>query len=430
MQVIDLGVVGDEETRPATRPPIRRPWIAAAVALLCLLTVAAAAGPRRSALGQLWAVPFSSATDLVQVGGSTAYVLATDAPGHLSAYDVRSGARRWRVPGGAAFTWIAATRPGVVLLTGSPLGTAVTTAVDESTGETLWRRPGSLLTTSGERAVLVNPDEADSTGISLADLRTGAELWSGASTADPDFGTAVADWEDPDRLVVVYASGRVEVRDLADARLISAGQLPVADDGPDTVDFGGGNGNFLLLGHTLVVGEADGAGTISAYDTSSMRRSWGLDVGKYEVYTERCGPMLCIYPGGVDAYDPATGRLAWHRDGVNTAQAAGDGRLVLTSGDQTYQLVDATSGATVADLAESEPLSGSSGDRVYAGAPMTSGDYGMKVAELDLRSGRLFLRGEISGVVAASCQVAAETLVCPDDTTNRLRAIDLLPVVG
>lgn len=405
MAVIELGDLSHEPVAAEGTPRLRA--VLALLAAALLLTLGGSAVPRSHALTPLWQAPFEEGGALLRVTGTSVYVLGLGQHGRFTAYDLRTGATRWRVPVGTDGGWFSARDNGVVLLSGTG-----TVAFDDERGARLWSRPGQLLAGTAGRAVLVDWDDTADTagGARLVSLPDGAVLWSerpGQRWAD-----VAADPLAPDRLVTVGAGGLVTVRELTGGRLVASARQPWPPPGRITVEQ-----------HGIYVAAAGPGGlTLQAYDTETLRRRWSLPVGDYPAVSG-CGPVLCVVtPDGVSGLDRATGVVRWSHPGAANPALLTPGRLVVDEGADglRHALIDAADGRTVAELGGAAPIPGD-GDHPYVLDRQTI------VAQLDPGTGSRQPRGLVEGTSAYGCQVAGHTLVC-NVADNRLVAVELGPV--
>ncbi|MGC5329335.1 PQQ-binding-like beta-propeller repeat protein [Micromonospora sp. DT62] len=414
MTLIDLGEVRDEPGReaPPPRPPraVGRPLRVALVLAFLVGTVAAAA-PVPARVGLVVPARLGSEAFL---HGDRLYVVEPAEGEPEGTVEVRAYALPERAPAddapptpvwrsrvvGAGRFWQVQTGPGSVLfsVTGDE-DDGQTIALDAATGRGLWRQPGYpwwdpagilLMQTGGEEGGAVR---------SVAPA-SGRALWSVPTTR----GGATYSLRDGrvERIVLVPAEGRVEVRDPRSGALVHA-----ADLGLDEAS------GHVVVAYDLLLVVRPSAGVVTAYGLDGLRRRWEARVPMVEHVTE-CGELLCV-PGGnrLVALDPATGALRWVGErwfGVLSAQG---GRLLAVApgplGDR-LGVLDAATGREVADLGTWQLMTWRADERLLAVRPAVAGG-GVVVAELDVAAGRARVLDVLRGATG-DCRSRAGTVVC------------------
>lgn len=159
MATIELGEISGrrpEDSRPLGRD---RRLAAAAVVVLCSLTVAGSAVPAPRGVRPLWSVSGMGSPSSALTADS-AYVYRSDANStRVSAYDLASGRLRWQrsFPGAAGYVQVAE-RAGLLLIPAEVSRTArpgyETVALSAATGAEAWRAPGEPYTVGGDTALM------------------------------------------------------------------------------------------------------------------------------------------------------------------------------------------------------------------------------------------------------------------------------------
>ncbi|BCJ42258.1 hypothetical protein GCM10010168_87430 [Actinoplanes ianthinogenes] len=411
--VIDLGLDrGEPESYERPRRSTVPAWFAPVVlAVVLLISSAASAAPPRPPFTELLRVRMSPADPYLLTGGE----LLAQSYGRLTAYDLGSGALRWRAAESIPVFRLRTSR-GLVLMRPWTTGFAEpgTTAFAVGTGTREWRNPRSVITIAGGDALLAvsgtrSPSGADRRvrgTVEVLDPVTGLARWQVRvpSTAvvlgvpgPADTGARMLLIRD-DRTAVLY--------DLADGRQLATRTLPGANYAPDNPVVAGG---ALVLRHP----GADGM-EVSAYDPATLRPLWTEPAeGTLQVYA--CGLLACFVGSGwVRAVDPATGDDRWARTGWQAVEERGDALLTFPDATDTGKpsaLVDPASGRVLVGLTGWRPLAGMNGSgRMLVSRVVRDGARTM-VAVADPGTGRLRPIAELPAGVT-ECEAAPSRLVC------------------
>lgn len=436
MTVIELGLVtdgGNPPPEPARRPlrhgDLRRVLVAA-VAALCVLTVTGSARPEQHGPRQLWSVPFREGGDVFTVAGGTVYVLNTSGNSTLRAYGLHTGAALWSSTELGDATWVGSIESGVMLLPAADTTvqfedehgsdgfrqfTRETVAVDAATGRQLWRRAGEFSVTTGGRVLLIewNADGSAARTVHVIDLRDGAPVWSRPAGGVETWVARGTLTGDTDRLLTVTPEGRVAVYDLADGHPVTTGRVPWKGENPGDDSYT----NVSVEGHTFYLESVDrGQGTLTAYDTETLHEKWHTGARSYGGFYP-CGAVLCVNDvEGTTGYDRDTGEMRWRTPGSTNGIPLRDGRLVVAddANGSRHSLIDGATGRRVADLGHASLVwdFSSPEDTPYLLNHTREPAGLMSVAELDQRSGEVFVRGTIEPVLDYSCQNTGDVLVC------------------
>jgi outer membrane protein assembly factor BamB len=410
MAVIDI------DRAPAqspSRPRLRGP-LAAAVGVLCLLTLTAAQVPRSRGLPVLWSRPISITEGMGAVNHTSVYAIEGAL---LSAYEPGEGSLRWQVPAPGQSARVSLSGPGLVLLRSRGDGGLLTTAVDERTGRTLWSAAGSQLGLSDRLALLGDWNDGDLlTGARGVDRSTGAPLWSARPASGREWDLAALDPAAPDRLVTVTGDGHAESRDTATGALLASATVPRPPregEDPDAT-----RASYLLAGHTFFLeGVADGQRRFTAYDTETLRPRWSRPLD-YLGNVGACGSsVVCV--AGITAlvgYDAGTGRDVLRFPGdTRLMPITGDRIGVGDSGASRLLLVEPATGRRIAELGISSVLDrGDIPAGPYYATTNTVRDDKVVVAvmELDPATGETWMRGVLGVPDEAVCRSAGPVLVC------------------
>lgn len=428
MAVIELGLVTDGEPAPRDPgPPVApgttRRLLAAAVAVFCLLALAGSALPRPHGVATLWSLPLDAEDHSYSTSADTLFFLdaAAEKP-VLTAYDLRTGAVRWRTATTGDWIWPPGPAADVLLLPSTPHDTdapylgAALAAVDARTGEHLWQQRGDLLEASAELVLLL--DWADGSGMLRAvRLRDGGTAWSRAAPGGAGWAQVLAD-AGTGRVVTLAGAGRIDVYAYADGSPAGSRTVPWTTRPPDGWERP--ESTLRLVADTLLVQRDDPGreAQVTAYDAATLAERWRLALPAYSGLTD-CGALLCVYAGSALAgYDRATGERRWQlRDSVN-AVVLGSGRLLVEDDAANFpgrRLLDATTGRTVAELGDARPVQDPrTGDVTPFFLAPTREPAGLtSIRRLDDRTGRLVLLGATEPILDTACLAEHAVLVCP-----------------
>lgn len=314
--VIDLGELRDPvepQARPTRPSAACRNTALLLAALLVAVLGGAAPAPSRPALIPLAAGDSAVLTD------DRYHVFAPDAvrsgAGVLSTYEVPAGRLVSRISTRLPGQLLGVQQVGEVLLAHHAVETDVEngsrmTAVDAGTGVIRWTRPGNKagLSPSGRSVVVSDYVEDKEDRWAAIDVATGQLRWTFAVdlkdiTSIPWEGHSVS------RLVMVRASGRVEVRDTETGTVTAAANLPSATIIPD------GGATVWTSNGLLLIGTAGG---LNGYGLDRLDLRWRNEtLGSVNGFVNpACGDVICLDSGaGMRAIDPATGQVRWSSEG-------------------------------------------------------------------------------------------------------------------
>ena len=411
--------------RPAGRPrlPPVRSLLVAAVALLALAVLGPAAPP---------APPMR----LVLSAGGTPAAAFTLGPGALytASYgptnpNSESGVRRFEL-GDGSLTWAASLPQNVqnlvvedrtgVLMARSGSDPRIT-FLDSRTGAVLWRseQANTSVLSMTTRGVLVVTDVPGATELRLADARTGRPVWTRTLEARVSFGPAGLWSGDPGRIVVIGLSGTVVTLDAATGAELGRGDLGVALRRADT--FAGDSASAATVGadRLVVRRRADGRNTLTAYALTPFARLWEREDGAAGFAVD-CGAVWCVSRRngdvytegpertGVDAIDPADGRLRWQAPGA--AYAGRWGRLLVAVDareEPEVTVLDPATGRQVRRLGRVIRI----GDLLLHPDTVTAG--ATWVGALDQADGSWRVLGRVDSGAAYGCESGYGHLACP-----------------
>jgi outer membrane protein assembly factor BamB len=421
MTLIELGEISSGSPEPRPAPPRRadvRRVAAAAVTVLCLLTVTGSARPDPRGLPTLWTMPDAGARitlteDAVYLlderGGATvrAYAAADGTPLWSRALERQAGWVSGEVPG----TLLVPTSSGVLGDGSSPVVTE-TVALDAATGAVRWRRPGDASIATPEAVVLGEWDELQNGLRSLRVYGTadGTPLWELApEAAVMSWTVAGADPRRPDRLLSVTRAGLMQVRRFPGGEPLAEASVPPMEapreDAYSQV--------FSSGPHLFLVRLDGGEQKITAYDGDTLKPRWER-TGPAASGPFACGTLLCVSTaeGEVDALDPVTGSVRWHGTGWDFAYGVGDGTLLVESHRTTRaQLVDERTGRVLADFGIGSTVLDPRTGTVLS-LTLTEPPPRWAVRQRDAATGEVILRGAVPSNGDHGCQLAAGRLAC------------------
>ncbi|WP_173061417.1 outer membrane protein assembly factor BamB family protein [Phytohabitans houttuyneae] len=422
--LIDLGEMRHrpEEAAPESpRMPVRRRL---AWALAGLTALAATLGPSTSAPAALVEATIPARLgDFPFAVGEQFYVVTSDrgeraGPRTITAYSLPAAQRLWQapLPLSGALRGVGATA-GQMLISTQPelLQQVESVSIREASGQIAWRRRAlfeGVTPVRGHVLLWTSPDGTPtaSTGnetLEAVDAVTGAVRWSYRVPKGGWLSYRYAGHA-PTHVVTLLASGRVEVRDVEDGRVLAAGDL--LPPRPPSVPAG-----YVQFAGELVLVRQESM--VTAYGLDRLDRRWAAAIDLPTEYVmPDCGKTLCVVSqrGGVRALDPATGRQLW-ADPTRT--------YLSRAGDHLVAATPAHDG--LADLAVLDPRTGRQREHLGAwalvGPPGPSGELvGMRtdlttsrawLARLDPRTGgaRFFALVE---AVSGDCEVHAGAVIC------------------
>ena len=321
--MIDLDVAGPApESAPGRRRPrtdVPRPLRVLAVLVLALVTLGSATAPPAPELRMVLAANGTAAAAFV-LGADSLYTAShgIDNPSNESAvrrFDLVDGSLRWAaaLPQGVQNLQVA--DDAGVLMARSGTDPRVT-FLDHTTGAVLWRLASantSVVTLTG-RGVLIRTDVPGATELRLADPRTGRTRWQ--RRLDPWLSYGPDDlWSGTARrIIAIAASGSVTTLDFGTGATLAAGRL----DGRLHVE--GDRVHTVGDNRLVVFRPATGALPLTAYSVVPFAPLWRSAESGESV--SDCGPVWCLTRPdvtGVDAVDPATGRVRWRTGEVGSA---------------------------------------------------------------------------------------------------------------
>lgn len=439
MTVIELGLVRDDGDRPDPERPLRRVdvrrWLAAAIGVLCLLTVTGSAVPRPHGLPTLWSVPFNESSDSFQLSDGVFYLMTTFGGTAVTAYDARTGAVRWKNTDVLDAASLHTIDHGVVLLPAdyasvqqnAPDGTVsseefyrATAALDTATGRTRWRTSGDVSFATDDLAILTE-HHLDRNGfrtLRAVRLRDGSPAWS--RTADGYRGWVVTDGPPYERIVAVTRQGVVEVIDTADGRVLTSKKVPWQEsEATGEYTSVGLDGRFLYVTYST-----RRETTVVGYEADTMRELWRRDIGSPSGGVFNCGSLVCLNTETeTAAYDRDTGRPRWRIAGAANGFPILKGKLLVQSDNSggRHLLVDQETGRTVADVGGMSPVwnSGRTNSPYLLKRSTEMPGY-TSVSYFQEKTGKLYMRGKLPPVRDFGCQSDATLLACVSDNQRVL----------
>lgn len=321
--------------------------LAVLAAVAALLTGAAA--PQRSALGE--ARLEAAIGDAFRVIGDQVYLSRPDLtvqrrpPRVVATYLLPEGRLRWR----ASLTIRgvlrkAVTVPSATLVSMEGLDGVETVAIDAASSQIRWRRPYLLVDVLPERNLaLVSGSAPGRRALTALDATTGRTVWEYAAP-DGTWHFLEQEW-----IVSALPSGRVEVHEPDRGALVAVAQLGTAIR-PSLQSWAQPAGGLLLVG--------TGDSTVTAYGLPWLDLRWRArwDLTDWSV-SPTCGEALCVFnrTDGLRVVDRATGRTKWSDPQWISAELAAGDRLLVRGrqrpgGTSAAALVDAATGRELLDL--------------------------------------------------------------------------------
>ena len=254
----------------------------------------------------------------VSPGGGVLYVPTAEEKGGVVAYDVATGAERWRWRGGPVVGGAVATGDRVVASTLA----GATVGLDAATGEPVWTRASPEGTQVHAAPALAGADVvvADDRGtVVRLDRQSGAVRWT-ASVGQPVYAAPTVDGAD---VLVSTTRGRV-------ARLDAAtGAAVWTVDANETLRAT----SAAVSGESVIVGFSDG--TTRALDRATGAERWRhVSDGTVTARPAVLGDFVAV--GTMDrqlaVVEAATGRQVWSaelRGRTKSALGVGGGRLYV-----------------------------------------------------------------------------------------------------
>lgn len=411
--VIDLGLDRGEPTaydRPAGH--LTPSWFAPALtAVLLLFAVTASGPPLPPPLEALLHVAINAGDPYVV---SDTGQLVVQTAGELTAYDLRTGERQWRVDQDVP-TYRLRTGDGLLLLRPWGAGNTEpgTTAVSLDTGAREWHNARSVVSFDGTGLMFAVD------GVRSQSFGTGRRVERTVEALDPVGG--LARWRlwvpstavllsvpgpagAPVRMLLVRDDATAHLYDGRTGALLAVRHVPAANYDPDNPVVAGGR---VLLRHPGPSGIE-----VTSYDPETMRPVWTEPaVGTLEIVV--CGELACLVGlDGVRAIDPATGDTRWHRPGWRSIETIGDRVVAYADGPRAPTgLVDPATGRVLVDLTGWRPLAGvMDGGDVLVTRDVAPGTRTMvAVAAPGLSRPRLLAELPAG---TRECQAVPERLVC------------------
>ncbi|MBG0561884.1 outer membrane protein assembly factor BamB family protein [Actinoplanes aureus] len=435
MSVIELGDVSSaapgperRETGPEFDPRSWRRVAAAGVVILCLLVFAASGRPGAPMVRQVWQI--RPPTDYAMTAREDGLFVSqrSDHGTELVAYDLATGAARWRLPTeGEPGHIIGGEEAGMLLIPGDEkledirldddtLGVVAyggsTTAVDSRAGYRLWRQTGEVLHEQSDTLLLGERNRnSDITSIRLIEARTGTTIWQRAVTG---VRHVVVPLSAPGRIVTADDLGNLTARRYDDGTVLAERRVPWIPSRPDSgLDMFLAEANGLLLATRNTREKSE----ITAYRLDALDQLWRIETSAY-AWTQGCGPVLCVSESkALTALEPLTGRPVWRLpDYSGVIPVAEDRLLAATPGQEPEHqiLVDPATGRQIGPGGAGWPLYGSVDDdsllllhRIIGTGTAYSG-----VSELDLKTGRIYRIGAIDGFDGPQCGSAGRFMAC------------------
>ncbi len=373
-------------------------------------------------------VPLVEATIPARLGdaafavGEQYYVITSDrttlhGPRTITAYALPSATRLWQAPLqlSGALRGVGAAN-GQMLVSTQPelLEQVETVSIREATGQITWRRRALFegVTPGGQVLLWTSPDGTPtaSTGDELLEAVhpvTGAVRWSYRVPAGGWLSYRYSG-QRPTHVVTLLASGRVEVRDAADGRVLAAADLlpPRSASTPASyVQF--------ALDMMLV---RDGP-MVFAYGLNRLERRWSAAIDlAIEYVAPGCGDKLCLvaHMGGVRVIDPATGRMLWSDPTRTFISQAGDylvGHVPGRDGLTELTALDPATGRERARLGEWEVIAPPAGDGGLIAMRTDLATSRAWLARVDPATGGARYFGVVDPVTG-DCEVRAGAVVC------------------
>ncbi|GAA1605758.1 PQQ-binding-like beta-propeller repeat protein [Actinoplanes couchii] len=360
--IIDLGLDrGEPESyaRPGRRTT--SPWFGPALlAVLLLFSVTGSAPPPGPPLSALLRLPIGPGDPFTTSGDR----LLVQTAGELSAYDLESGAREWRVDQEIP-VYRLRTGGGVLLLRPWSPGRSEpgTTALSVSNGGLRWHNgrnviafPGSglMVAVDGVRSVYGSGRRVERS-VEVLDPPTGFTRWRLWVPSTAVLLGIPAHGDSPARMMLVGADLTAQLYDVGTGALLAQRKLPSANYDPDNPVVAGG---LVLIRHPGPSGVE-----MSALDPETLRPLWTKPAGSLREI-RACGRLACVMGlDGVRMIDPATGDELWHRPGWRRVEETGGHLVAYADGpDSPAGIVHPRTGEVQVDLTGWRPVSGVTAD--------------------------------------------------------------------
>jgi len=429
MTTIDLGEVGSAGEAEPVSPGLDRQTILRAGLAAALLGLLAAGGSVRIATEDEIRDPERlQDSDTSMLSADTAYLNRATTDGYsLTAYDLATGRVRWETAfdGALGYAQLAGS-DGLILLpaqhrllppaAGSDDSSYIefvtaTVAVEAATGRTVWRIPGQAQMLYRDTALMNEYDERGTPAVlrlvRLGDHRT---LWS-LRTPELYTQTVATVGGRPDRLVTATRDGRVDVYRYADGTRLATGKVAWAEPRPRLNQF---SDIVVTQDHLVVNRTLRGESDLHVYRLDTLAELWHM--ANPSGWAFGCGPSLCVDGGNsITAYDPATGRPRWRREGVTGGGPVLGDRIIVDDRGHPM-LLDAATGRQVGQTGDGVPVwpNGPAGD-LYLMRPTESPPGRTSITRWDLAAGRTSLLGAVDPLPGERCQVTGRYLACIAD---------------
>lgn len=424
--VIELGEVRREPLPPAEEPAwssAHRRWVGVLVGVTTLVvTIGAAAAPTP---------PLPEATipaglgDTAFAEGDRYYIINSDRrvgvdSRTITAYALPDARLLWQAPLALAGAVRGVGRAGGQLLISTQpelLEAVESVAVREETGRVLWRRRALFEGVTPVRTHVLlwtSSDGAPTAGtgrevLEAVDPATAAVRWS---YRVPTGGWLSYRYVDnaPTHVVTLLPSGRVEVRDVEDGRVLVAADLLPPRSPAEPASY------VQLAGDLLLV--RDDRQAVTAYGLQRLDRRWTaeIDLANERVSTA-CGTTLCVLArtGGVRVLDPATGRVLWSNARWSSPHRAGALLVAFVTDRDDWSgpmvVIDPDTGRQVGELGDWIPISAVDADGRMIGKRTDLGTSRAWLARLDPATGSVRVL-RVADDVTGDCDARAGAIIC------------------
>jgi hypothetical protein len=291
------------------------------------------------------------------------------------------------------------------------VGAEATVALRAGTDRAIWRAPARLVSVSAaDNLVLLSdnsPYDGDQHWYGI-DLATGRTRWSYEQPAQGHTTEAGHIDGFPSRLITATTAGHIEVRDTVTGKLVSEGDVTARPGWSRRGITVWPTGDLVLIG---------GLGGITAYTLAGLQPRWHSTVELFGRWVQDCVDAICVfgYRGGVQALDPATGRVRWAADRWTGAVEAGP--YLLVNGDQGLEgryplaVVEPVTGLVHGDFGSWRFAGPARADGTVVGLRQRIGDDVVFYALLDPATLAVRVLGAATAV-SGDCQATTDVLVC------------------
>ncbi|GIE79725.1 hypothetical protein Aph02nite_56750 [Actinoplanes philippinensis] len=440
--VIDLGDVTsrpeEPDDYPGGRPEFGRIRVGrlakTVISALVVLLLGGSGLAEPPVLREIWSVP-SPYPESMAIDDDAVYLRHAELGGTtMTAYDLRTGAVRWRQDTGSGSAWLGVTsQSGVLLMAGdeqaidvkSPGGGIVsfsyagsTTALDAATGRQLWKRAGEYHWEGTGDTVLMSEREQDGTitWLRLVRVRDGSVVWERRAPEQADTLVVQFGGDEPVRVVTASQQGALTVLRYADGAVVTSGSVPWRRRSPDT----GAGSNLSAVTDRIVVVDTglDTSGDqsrITVYRTDDLARLWARDTTGW-ANVQDCGPLVCVNTaqGLFEAVEPETGTRRWDMTGGQfIGHIPGGDRLLIAGTDEKprQSVVDAATGRVIGPGGSGSVLAMDEEEGAATLVRQIAPDLGV-VSRLDTGTGRSIVLGVIPDGDRAYCAERGRWIVC------------------